>query len=144
MISPVSSECFISFQVKCWLNDHDCDDIVETKKLVNQKRISDNEIQKTYEKYYIEEFKYPLGDGNRNNYTIIPKKKEVQSNLMIRNFLVTLILFLNAKCSLSLQSKLTIGSLTPICSSSKLSLSPSLTVYVFTFIRSSLMLKRYI
>jgi hypothetical protein len=57
------------------LNDHDCDDIVETKKLVNQKRISDNEIQKTYEKYYIEEFKYPLCDGNRNNYTTIPKKK---------------------------------------------------------------------
>ena len=74
MIGPVSSECFISFYVKCWLNDHDCDNIVETKKLVNQKRISDNEIQKTYEKYYVEEFKYPLGDGNRNNYTIIPKK----------------------------------------------------------------------
>ena len=33
----------------------------------------------------------------------------VQSNLVIRNFLVTLKLFLNAKCSLSLWSKLTIG-----------------------------------
>ena len=32
----------------------------------------------------------------------------VQSNLVIRNFLVTLKLFLNAKCSLSLWSKLTI------------------------------------
>ena len=35
-------------------------------------------------------------------------KIEVQSNLMIRNFLVTLILFLNAKCFLSLCSKLAI------------------------------------
>ena len=33
----------------------------------------------------------------------------VHSNLVIRNFLVTLKLFLNAKCSLSLWSKLTIG-----------------------------------
>ena len=33
----------------------------------------------------------------------------IQSNLGIRNFLVTLKLFLNAKCSLSLWSKLTIG-----------------------------------
>ena len=33
----------------------------------------------------------------------------IQSNLVIRNFLVTLKLFLNAKCSLSLRSKLTIG-----------------------------------
>ena len=33
----------------------------------------------------------------------------MQSNLVIRNFLVTLKLFLNAKCSLSLWSKLTIG-----------------------------------
>jgi hypothetical protein len=35
--------------------------------------------------------------------------KFVQSNLVIRNFLVTLTLFLNAKCSLSLWSKLAIG-----------------------------------
>ena len=33
----------------------------------------------------------------------------IESNLVIRNFLVTLKLFLNAKCSLSLWSKLTIG-----------------------------------
>ena len=33
----------------------------------------------------------------------------IQPNLVIRNFLVTLKLFLNAKCSLSLWSKLTIG-----------------------------------
>ena len=35
--------------------------------------------------------------------------KELQSNLAIRNFLVTLKLFLNAKCSLSLWSKWQIG-----------------------------------
>ena len=34
---------------------------------------------------------------------------QVQSNLVIRNYFVTLKLFLNAKCSLSLWSKLAIG-----------------------------------
>jgi hypothetical protein len=37
------------------------------------------------------------------------KEKQIQSNLVIKNFWVTLKLFLNAKCSLSLWSKLTIG-----------------------------------
>ena len=57
------------------MNNHDCDEIVQTKKLVNQKRISNNEIHKAYEKCYVEEFKYPLSDGNRNDYAIIPGKK---------------------------------------------------------------------
>ena len=51
----------------------------------------------------------------------------IQSTLVIRNFLVTLKLFLSAKSSLSLWSKLAFGSLTPICSLSKCSLSPRLT-----------------
>ena len=34
---------------------------------------------------------------------------EILSNLVLRNFLVTLKLFLNAKCSLSLRSKLSTG-----------------------------------
>ena len=45
---------------------------------------------------------------------------KIQSNLVIRNFLVTLKLFLNAKCSLSLWSKWQIGNrkwtLNTICS----------------------------
>ena len=57
------------------MNNHDCDEIVETKKLVGQQRISNHEIHKAYEKCYVEEFKYPLCDGNRNNYTTIPKEK---------------------------------------------------------------------
>ena len=56
----------------------------------------------------------------------------VQSNLVIRNFLVTLKLFFNAKCSLSLCKLLNWlqanGSLTPISTLSNRSLSPSLTV----------------
>ena len=59
------------------------------------------------------------------------KLLKVQSNLVIRNFLVILKLFLNAKCSLSLWSKLTSGhgksmgngALTPISTLSKRSLS---------------------
>ena len=46
------------------------------------------------------------------NWARILKKNqslEIQSNLVIRNFMVTLKLFLNAKCSLSLWSKLAIG-----------------------------------
>ena len=35
--------------------------------------------------------------------------QNIQSNVVIRNFLVTLKLFLDAKCFLSLCSKLTIG-----------------------------------
>ena len=46
----------------------------------------------------------------------------IQSNLAKRNFSITLKLFLNAKSSLSLWSKLA------ICSLSKRSLSPSLTI----------------
>ena len=56
--------------------------------------------------------------------------KVIQSNLVIRNFMVTLKLFLNAKCSLPLWSKLATGYgfLTTICSLSDHSLSPSLTI----------------
>ena len=54
---------------------------------------------------------------SRNNSfkPMFPPKNErtnctlLQSNLVIRNFLVTLKLFINTKCSLSLWSKLTIG-----------------------------------
>ena len=57
----------------------------------------------------------------------------IQSNLMIWNFLVTLKLFLNAKCSLSLWSKLTIGHRkwflnTNFVPYQNVPLSPSLTV----------------
>ena len=52
---------------------------------------------------------------------------QVKSNLVIRNFLVTLILFLNPKCSLSILVTGN-GSLTPICSLLNRSLSPSSTV----------------
>jgi len=59
------------------------------------------------------------------------------SNLAIRNFLVTLKLFLNAKCPLFLCSKWQIGhgkwflnTYVPICSLSKSSLLPSSTVLV--------------
>ena len=56
--------------------------------------------------------------------------------VVIRNFLATLKLFPNVKCSLSLRSKLPNwfvgnGSLTPICSLSNCSLSQSLTVQTF-------------
>ena len=58
----------------------------------------------------------------------------IQSNLVIRNFLVTLKLFLNAKCSLSLWSKWQIGHgkwfLNTNFSLSNRSLSPSLTVFI--------------
>ena len=57
---------------------------------------------------------------------------ELQSNFAIRNFLVTLKLFLTAKSSLSLWSKCKLvtgnGSLIQICSLSNRSLLPSLTV----------------
>ena len=54
----------------------------------------------------------------------------LQSNLTIRNFLVALKLFLNAKNSLSLNGKLVIGngSLIPICSLQNRFLLPSLTL----------------
>ena len=44
--------------------------------------------------------------NQKNTFMIL---QNIQSKLVIRNFLVTLKLFLDAKCSLSLWSKLTIG-----------------------------------
>ena len=61
---------------------------------------------------------------------------QVQSKLVIRNFLVTLKLFLNAKCFLSLWSKLAFGHrkwfLNTNLFLSKCSLSPRLTVLFFS------------
>ena len=74
MICPVSSECFISFQVKCWLNNQNCDNIVEPKQLVIQRRISTNEINKPNIKHNVEEFKHPLSDRNGNDNADIPEK----------------------------------------------------------------------
>ena len=63
------------------------------------------------------------------------QRNELQSNLAIRNFLVALKLFLNAKSSLSIWSKWQIGpgngSLIPTCSLSNRSLLQSLTVSLF-------------
>ena len=60
----------------------------------------------------------------------------LQSNCVIRNFWVTLKLFLNAKCTLSLWSKKVNGCgkwfLNTNFSLSNRSLSPSLTVYTYT------------
>ena len=70
------------------------------------------------------------------NYTNDFIVNKIQSNLVVRNFLVTLKLFLNTKSSLSLWSKLAFGHgkwfLKTNLFHSKLSLSPSLTVlYIF-------------
>ena len=67
---------------------------------------------------------------------LVYKNTQIQSKLAIRNFLVALILFLNAKSSLSLWSKWQIGHrkwflLIPICSLSNRSLLLSLTVLDF-------------
>ena len=63
----------------------------------------------------------------------------IQSNLSIRNFLVALKLFLNAKSSLSSWSKWHLDhmkwSLIPICSLSNRSLLPSLTVPIWIILK---------
>ena len=75
--------------------------------------------------YKLSEIFFPPKDHRKRPYISLPIHLEtsgyyeflfgpsfdyiIQSNLVIRIFLVTLILFLNAKCSLFLWSKLTIG-----------------------------------
>ena len=84
---------------------------------------------KTVSQFILTLLKCLIGSGDCSKFCDL--LRIVKSNLVIGNFLVTLKLFLNAKCSLSCQLVRGNGSLTPLCSLTNRSLSPSLTVYEF-------------
>ena len=92
MLVYIPKRAFVTFKALCnFMQSY----LAATANKLKAKGLSKNNVGKW------------LGRGQK--LVKIPDRYIVQSNLVIRNFLITLKLFLNAKCSLSLCSKLPFG-----------------------------------